>query len=162
VRFRITHFFIVILLFALLMLPLSVPSVWWVLSLPAVLSLLAVFSTSKVLQSPAGGRLFWTAFPIGVAAYLAGVVLVAYLSSLRGGFGPRQGIWDEYVGLPLWKLIHGEDAFISNRGGILNEDFLSFLVCTHFVLAVAISSTAAFIAQVAASLRSNRHLAPGQ
>ena len=157
-RFRITHFFALTFLFAICLLPLSIPSEWWMLGLPALLSLIAVYCTSKVMLSPSGGRLFWTAFAISLTAYLGGVMFVAYLTSLRDRL-MHQTVWDEYLGLPFWKLLHGEDAFIANPRNIANEDFLSFLIFTHFVMAVVISLLSALVAQFIADRRVLGHSA---
>jgi hypothetical protein len=152
-RFRISNLLIVMTVVAMAFLPLMTPSVKWALGLPTFACVVSIYVTSRLIATAEGWRLFWTAFLIGCAAYLAGVALVSVLSSAHSPFA-RRSIWDEYVGVPVWRMIHGESVFTSNRQGVLNEDFVSFLIWVHVVLAMLLSGIAALLAQLIAVWRS--------
>lgn len=151
-RFTIHSLLVLTAFVAFAFLPLVTPSVKWALLLPTFGCFLSVYGTSRIVSSPEHGRVFWASFLVGVGVYIAGVALVGFFCTMRGGFAQIH-IWDEYVGTPLWVAIHGDGAFTSNRSGILNEDFLSFLAWVHVILAMMISAISAALAQLFATWR---------
>jgi hypothetical protein len=150
VRFRITNLLAVSTMAAVSLLPLIAPSYKWALGLPAFSCLVCIYGTMRIL-SYNGSRLFWAAFLAGAATYLSAVVLISMYFSSEGSIG-RQMIWDDYVGVPLWHLVHGDEAFTRNRWGLLNEDYRSFLMWVHVEIAIILSAIAALTAVVARAL----------
>jgi hypothetical protein len=135
-------------LFCLACIPLAKPSVWWALLLPAFCCLSTVFAVSRFAVSPARGAVFWACFLSGVIAYLGTVVLVS-LVSIQRHFG--QDFWGDYIGMPVWRLLHSDEAFITNRRGVILGDLISFMVALHVVIAMAVAAPAAFVAQYRAA-----------
>ncbi len=149
-RFRIINLLAVSTMAAISLMPLIVPSYKWALALPAFSCLVCIYGTMRIVTF-SGSQLFWAAFLAGSATYLAAVVLIAMYFSSERGFG-RDTIWEEFIGAPLWHLMYGDEAFTRNRGGLLNEDYRSFLMWVHVEIAIILSATAAFTAVVVRAL----------
>ncbi|QDT73720.1 hypothetical protein [Lacipirellula limnantheis] len=145
-HFTIRQLLLLTFLGASLFVPLAKPSLWWALSLPTIGAVVATYALARVMSSKEPGRLFWTTFLGGVATYLALVLFVGFFAG--SDVMRRSNIWDDYLGRPAYKLLHGESAFITNRQGLRDADFTSFLLWFHIVCAVVVSSTASFVIQL--------------
>jgi hypothetical protein len=144
-KFQLRGILIVVVLTALLFTPLAKPSQYWLMLLPAFAT---VFVTVVVAKASKGSEsVFWKAMPSGAFAYLFLVQFIGYFI----GTDPYRGrnVWNDTIGLPFFKLLHGESAFLSNRQGLLDHDLLSFYVWMHVVAAVVLSTIIAFIGQLA-------------
>jgi hypothetical protein len=156
-RFTIRDVLVLTLLAAALFTPLAKPSLWWALALPACGTLLTVFAVSRIIPAVDPRRLFWTAFLGGVVAYLG---LVLFIGAFGGSdVFRRTNVWDDYLGRPAFKLLHGESAFITNRQGLREADFVGFLLWLHVVAAVVASAFFSLIAQAVRSRRAATTLA---
>ncbi|MBA4104829.1 MAG: hypothetical protein C0485_03645 [Pirellula sp.] len=61
-----------------------------------------------------------------------------------------RNFWNDEFGLPLFKLLHSESAFISNRQGLVDYDLVSSYLWVYVVAAVVLST---IIAQVVVNWR---------
>jgi hypothetical protein len=148
-RFKIRSILLVTLLTALLFAPLAKPSQYWAMFLPALAAVATTLITAKASARPE--LLFWKAMPAGVFAYLFCVQFIGYFIGIDLYRG--RNFWNEELGLPLFKLLHGESAFVTNRQGLVDHDLMSFYVWVHVVAAVVLSSVVALIAHIAANLK---------
>jgi hypothetical protein len=61
--------------------------------------------------------------------------------------------------MPVWRLLHTNEAFITNRRGLILEDLVSFMVALHVVFAMTAAAPASFLAQFFAA-RASRKISP--
>jgi hypothetical protein len=148
-RFRIRSILLATLLTALLFAPLAKPSQYWAMLLPAMAAVSTTLVTAKAVARP--DLLFWKAIPLGAFAYLFCVQFVGYFISNDPYRG--RNFWNDQLGLPLFKLLHGESAFVTNRQGLVDHDLVSFYIWTHVVAAVVLSTVVALLAHIALNLR---------
>lgn len=150
-HFTIRQLLLLTLLAAALFTPLAKPSLWWALLLPTIGSILTTYAISKSTAIGEPSRLFWKTFLGGVVAYLGLVLFVGFFGG--SDVMRRSNVWDDYLGRPAFKFLHGESAFITNRQGLGDADFTSFLLWLHVVCAVVVSAVACFVVQLIAIRR---------
>lgn len=102
---------------------------------------------SRVFAGPDRGRTLWASFFVGVFVYLLLVLYVGIFSGLDN-FRGNGKIWDDYLGRPIFKLLHGESVFFTNRQGLRDVDFQSFLMWIHMPLAVVASMISSSVAML--------------
>jgi len=154
-RFRLRSILIVTVAAALLFAPLARPSQYWAMLLPVAAAVFTTLITTKAFANPE--RLFWRAMPLGAFAYLFSVQFIGCFI----GNDPYRGrnFWNDEFGLPLYKLLHGNSAFITNRQGLVDYDLVSFYLWMHVLAAVVVSSLVAIIAHVVANWRADKSVA---
>jgi hypothetical protein len=139
-------------LFCFACVPLAKPSIWWALLLPTFCCLATVFAISRFAIAPGRGRMFWACFVGGVITYLGAVLLVGIICIQRQLY---TDFWGDNLGMPVWRLLHGDEAFRTNRRGLLLEDLISFMASLHVVIAMSVSASASFVAQFFAARRTD-------
>ena len=144
-QFRLRDILVVASLTGLLFAPLAKPSMYWLMLLPSFASVFVTVVAVKAVRSPES--VFWKAMPCGAFAYLFFVQFIGYFI----GTDPYRGrnVWNDTIGLPFFKLLHGESAFYTNTQGLVDHDLLSFYVWMHVTAAVVASTLVAFTAQLA-------------
>lgn len=152
-RFQLRTILTVTLLTALLFAPLAKPSQYWLMLLPTLATTFTTVVVAKSVSLPE--RVFWTAMPSGAFAYLFFVQFIGYFI----GTDPVRGtnVWNDNLGLPLYKLLHGESAFYTNRQGLHAHDLVSFYVWLHVVAAVVLSAIIAFVAHLIVNSKAGRN-----
>jgi hypothetical protein len=124
-------------LFAVGLLPLTIPSYWWVYVLPVAVCLLSVYVISRFDLSPARGQVFWLSLLVGGHAYLACTAFISMLTVWQDIGGD---LWFEILGPRLWELMHGEKE---DNGGVLG-----FFISLHIIAAFAVAAVPAYVAQL--------------
>lgn len=108
---------------AVIVMPLAKPWQGWLYAFPAIVSLLAIMIVARVMTASAASRVFWMGLLVGSTAF---VVAVWAMDSLTSNRMYGNSVWEDSVCDPLWRLLHGNNAFRTNTHGISIDDFRSF------------------------------------
>lgn len=163
-RFTLRGLLTLTFIVAAFSLPLARPLGVWLIALPFMASLLAAYVVTRFFIAPLGSRVFWGAFISGVVIFMFAAMFVGsdFVPDYHG-LGSEPGVWDEYIGSPLWVKFHAANAFSSNRHGatafstntpgLTEYDYRTFKVFVIIDLAIFISATAALLAQLVVNRR---------
>jgi hypothetical protein len=135
---------------AVIVMPLAKPWQGWLYAFPAIVSLLAILIVAHVMTASAASRMFWTGLLVGSTAFVVAVWAMDSLTSNRMYGG---SVWEDSVCAPMWRFLHGNDAFRTNTQGISIDDFRSFNLYVTVDAALLTATIGAGAAQLLANRR---------
>ena len=137
-RFPVRDLLVLLSVEAIACFALVKPSSFWLLSSPVLAAVLTVSGFYRATTSREC-RIFWAALGAGIVAYGLLVTFVTIQFADVYAYANGRTAWTTQLGEPLWNMLH--------PGEMIEVSFSSFVFTWHAVVALSVSTTAAYIMQ---------------